>query len=396
MRIVRLFLLIILLIGSSGCWDRIELNEVSFVSGIAIEKGDKYNYLLTLEVINAEEFGGETTQGNTGTILFSAEGDSIAELSDRMNVGLTRQLNFSHTRVIVIDEELARQGVSSFLQYFERSAEYRNDFHLVISRGIKAQDIIGTTYPIYRIPSMKMDSQFRSMEEEWGGYPEVRLTDFTHNIIAEGRYPVAAAVTVQGNHKKGKSVENNRKADLDGIVVLNGLSLFDIDKLVGYLSVEQTRDYMWIRNNINKTTVKATTPEEAFFSARIYNSHTTLKANYKNNRPVITIDIVLEGDVLSDESKLTIDKLSRFEQLEEELKKEIETKIKNTVTHVQEEYGIDIFGFGEAMRRQHYQQFKKVKDNWDEEFKKAEINVQAKVFLRRDGIRTRSFLDEME
>ncbi|OIJ20809.1 hypothetical protein BKP45_08420 [Anaerobacillus alkalidiazotrophicus] len=393
---VRLLLLIVILFGLCGCWDRTELNEVSFVSGMAIEKGDKYQYLLTVEAINAEEFGGETTQGNTGTITFSAEGNLIAEISDKMNVGLTRVLNFSHTRVVVIDEELAREGIAPFLQYIERSAEFRNDFHLVIARGVKASDIIGTTYPLYRIPSMKMDAQFRSMEEEWGGYPELRLTDFTHNIISEGRHSVAAAVTVQGDPKKGDSVENNRKSDLDAIVVLNGLSLFNKDKLVGYLNVDQTRDYMWTRNNIKKTTLTATTPEGNFFAVQIFNSHTSLKTDYKNNRPEITIDLMIEGDLLSDESVVPVDNLTRFDLMEEETKKEIEKTIKDTITHVQEEFGIDIFGFGDALRRQHYQKFKKVKENWDEEFKKAEITVQAKVFLRRDGTRTRSFLDEME
>jgi spore germination protein KC len=383
------------LLVTSGCWDRKELNEVSFVTGMALEKGEKYQYFLTVEVINAEEFGGETTQGNTGTIRYTMEGDLIAELNDKMNVGLTRDLNFSHTRVIVIDETLAREGIGSFLQFLERSAEFRNDFHLVISRGIKASDIIGTTYPIHRIPSLKMDEQFQSMEKEWGGYPDVRLTDFTSNITSDGRHPVAAAITIQGSPEKGDDVDNNKQADLDAIVVLNGLSVFKDDKLIGFLDVEQARDYLWTQD-LKKTTFTAKTPDGNFFAVRFFNSHTNIQTSYENNRPQITIELVLEGDLIATQSKVPIDKLTRFKELEEEAQKEVERKIKGTITHVQEEYGVDIFGFGETMYRQHYQQFKPIKDYWDEEFKKAEINVNAKVFLRRDGIRSRSFLEEMK
>ncbi len=384
-----------MLLGASGCWDRKELNEVSFVTGMALEKGEKHQYSLTVEVVNAEEFGGETTQGNTGTITYTMEGDLIAELNDKMNVGLARDLNFSHTRVIVIDETLANEGIGPFLQFLERSAEFRNDFHLVISRGVNASEIISTTYPIHRIPSIKMDEQFQTMEKEWGGYPDVRLTDFTSTITSDGRHPVAATVTIQGSPEKGDDVNNNKQADLDAIVALNGLSVFKDDKLIGYLDVEQARDYLWTQD-LKKTILTATTPDGNFFAVRFFNSHTNIQTSYENNRPHITIELVLEGDIIATQSKVPIDKLTRFKELEEEAQKEVEQKIKGTITHVQKEYGVDIFGFGETMYRQHYQKFKSIKDYWDEEFKKAEINVNAKVILRRDGIRTRSFLEEME
>jgi spore germination protein KC len=147
---------------------------------------------------------------------------------------------------------------------------------------------------------------------------------------------------------------------------------------------------------LKKTTFTAKTPDGNLFAVRFFNSHTNIQTSYENNRPQITIELVLEGDLIATQSKVPIDKLTRFKELEEEAQKNVEQKIKGTITHVQEEYGVDIFGFGETMYRQHYQQFKSIKDYWDEEFKKAEINVNAKVLLRRDGIRTRSFLEEME
>ncbi|OIK14620.1 hypothetical protein BIV60_11275 [Bacillus sp. MUM 116] len=66
--------------------------------------------------------------------------------------------------------------------------------------------------------------------------------------------------------------------------------------------------------------------------------------------------------------------------------------ILSNIKKVQKEYQTDIFGFGEEMYRQDYQNFKKVQDHWDELFSYAIVKVHVKVQLRRSGIRTKSLL----
>ena len=67
-----------------------------------------------------------------------------------------------------------------------------------------------------------------------------------------------------------------------------------------------------------------------------------------------------------------------------------------TIKTVQKDYGIDIFGFGEVVARQDYKNFKKVKDDWDEAFKDAEIDVGVNIKIRRAGIRTKGVFDRMK
>nr|WP_084372464.1 Ger(x)C family spore germination C-terminal domain-containing protein [Halalkalibacter krulwichiae] len=66
------------------------------------------------------------------------------------------------------------------------------------------------------------------------------------------------------------------------------------------------------------------------------------------------------------------------------------------MSEVQEQFGVDIFGFGEKMSKQHYKQFKKHITDWNEEFKKAKITVGATVYIRRDGMRTKSFIEQIK
>lgn len=392
---VRVLLVIVVLLGLNGCWDRRELNEISFVTGMAIEKGEDQQYYLSVEAINAAELNAQTAEGKTPTITYTMEGNTIAELTDKMHVSITRDLEFSHTRAIIMDEELAREGIAPFLQFLERNSEIRNDIHLLIAKGVKARDIISTTYPVQKAPSLKLDVQIQSMIDEWGGYQDDHLTDFSTHIISKGRQPVSAVVSIEGNPEKGKTMENNNKTELDSLVVLNGLAIFNQDKLIGFLSVEETRNYVWTQN-LSNTSISAPCSNDKFFTMRVNNSQTEVEVDYKNDKPFITVELVIEGDILTSQCKENEDKLKQIKEFEGIMKDQVEKQVKGVITHVQEEYSLDIFGFGEDMNRQHYQQFKKVEDQWDEEFAKAVIEVDAKVFIRREGIRSKTILDEME
>ncbi|MCT8139433.1 hypothetical protein H1D32_18025 [Anaerobacillus sp. CMMVII] len=64
----------------TGCWDQNELNELSLVTGMAIDKGKDTRYKLTVEVLNPPALETEGMGTQTASIVFSYEGESLAEL----------------------------------------------------------------------------------------------------------------------------------------------------------------------------------------------------------------------------------------------------------------------------------------------------------------------------
>ncbi|RBW68500.1 Ger(x)C family spore germination protein [Bacillus taeanensis] len=394
MRIISLCLFSLLLIGLlSGCWDRKELNEVSFVTGVAIEKGENAKFKVTVGVANASQLSPQKSEGNTPSVTFSLEGNSISELLDKMNVGLTRELRYSHTRTLVIDEKVAREGTGDFLDTLERSGEFRNDFNILIAKDVKASDVLNITFPLQKIPSLKIHEQAASMFQEWGGDPNMRLTDFISAISSKGRHPVAEAVTIIGSPKQGMMVENNKKLEPDALVTLEGIGVFKGDKLIGYLNLEDTRNYVWTQD-LQKTTLTISCGEEKYIDVRIINSSSTIKSNYKGETPNFQVKIIAEAQLNGTQCKDNLEKIDTHRKFESDIEKKVESMIVKTITKVQEEYGVDIFGFGEVMQRQHYDQFQKVKEHWDKEFVKADVDVQANIYLRRTGTHNKSFLTE--
>ncbi|MFV8829066.1 Ger(x)C family spore germination protein [Alkalihalobacterium sp. APHAB7] len=384
------------LIIVTGCWDRYELNDVSVVSGMALHKGTEGRLQLSVEAINAKQIYEGESEGGTPAIVYGIEGNTVAELVDKLNVGYTRKPIFSHIQTVVIDEELAREGVGEFFQYLERNGEFRNDFKIIVARGVRAEDIISTTYPVQKVPSLKLSVQIDTMEEEWGGEPKVRLTDFIRAITASGRHPVTAAMTIDGDPTKGQHSAHIKKLKPEPIVIVDGIAVFNNDKLVGYLNTEDTRNYLWTQDEIKLTTISVPCDENNFLGIRIKNSSTKIKTSYHDKKPRITVDILLESVLQSSQCAEDLTSIETYEKYQELIDKYIEEQIKGTIQKVQQTYGIDIFGFGNTFHRQHPRKFKELKDHWDDEFAKAEIDVVTSVYIRRAGIRTDGFLDKIE
>jgi spore germination protein KC len=378
----------------TGCWDRVELNDVAVVTGIAVEKGKDYKYKMTVEILNASENSKMQAQGNTPSITYSQEGNSISELAHRMNIGLSRELIYSHTRVFIIGKDIAEEGVRGFLDYLERSGEFRNDFNILLYEEGNASDALKITYPLQKVSSLKLNKQIETLYRDWGGDPNIRLTDFISALTSEGREPTIATIHVKGDPKKGKSVENIQMTDPDAIVEVTGLAIFKDDKLVETLSPTDTRSYLWLKEiQSTSLTVPCDNEENNFVDIRILESKASIKSEIKDGTPHFSIQINAEGRLDGTQCAPNLEKIKTYESIEKSAEQLIKKEVSNTIKQVQE-YESDIFGFGEVLNRQHYSQFKKIKSEWNEHFSESTFDINVSVFLRRSGIRNKSFETE--
>ena len=390
----------ILLIGISllltGCWDQRELSTITIVTGMAIDKGKNGKFKLTIESVNETELYEQTATGNSPSVLFSLEGETIAELAYKMNIGFSKNVIYSHMRTLVVSKAIAESGMMEFLDTFERSRELRDDFDVILAKEGEAADILQVVYTFQKSSSLKIMSQLESATKGWGSTPNVKVKDLISALISPGRQPVMTAVRIQGKPKKGESVDNMKKTHPDAIVVIDSMALFKGEKLVGFLSVEDTRNYLWTQNQIENTSISVPCGENQFAALRITDSKTKVKGRIKNGKPKIGVDIVMEGSIYGSSCKGHMDDPKTYKKLDELTNQYVREKVSKTIQTVQDDYGVDIFGFGEVVYRQDYKQFKKVEDHWDEAFKDAEIDVSVNTMIRRAGLRTKGVLDRMK
>ena len=152
----KLLGLIVITVLLTGCWDQRELADISIVTGMAVDKGKNEKYKLTIEAINATELNAKTASGNSPSIVYSLEGNTVAELAYKMNIGVSKSLIYSHMRVFVMSKDIASSGMMAFLDSFERSRDLRDDFDIVVAKEGKAADILQVFYVVQKSPSLKM------------------------------------------------------------------------------------------------------------------------------------------------------------------------------------------------------------------------------------------------
>lgn len=390
-----LFLYACCLLLLTGCWDRKELGEVSLVTGIAIDKGDKAKYKFTVESLNATALNPKTRGTGAPAIVFTLQGDDISELADKMNIGLSRHAIFSHMRTVVIGKEIAKEGMFELFDYMERSRQIRNDFNVLVADGVPAHEVLQITYPIQKVPTLKINRQLKTLVEDWGGDPDIRMRDIIDALVSPGREPVTAVIRINGDPKKGMRKENLESTQPEANVVMDGMGIYKGMKYLGEVSTKDTRNYLWITDKLRRTTVTVPCETGSLFSVRVQHSKTDIQAAYLGHKPHITVDVDFESRIKSfkcGEDVSELGTLSAYEKLVEEA---VEKELLSTIELLQQKYQSDIFGFGEHMERQAYRHFKEVKDDWNEEFARAAIEVHVTAKIQRSGLITKSFLNEL-
>ncbi|MEM5014496.1 Ger(x)C family spore germination protein [Niallia taxi] len=393
MKWLNWFILLCFIPLLSGCWDRNELSKTSIVTGMAVDKGESFKYKLSIETTEAREMMVQTATGQAPSTVVSLEGNSVAELVSKFNVVNATIPIYSHMRVLVISEELAKEGMLDFMDFFDRNRQIRDDFMIVIARAGKAEDILKVNNMYKKSASLKLFTQLITMQKDWGGAPDIKLNDYTRIYNSEGQAPVLPAVQLIGNPKKGGNVENLKSEDPEAQVKVNSLGAFKNGKLVGYASLAEVRDLLFVQDNIKSTAITAKCEEgEKKFEYRVTHSSTKITAKEVKGIPHFYIKIKTEGILDGTTCTNKIGNTNAFEKQELSINKEMEKEIQDFIIKTKEQFNADIFGFGDLLREQDYKNFKKYKDTWDDGYAKSKMHIYFNSEIKRSGLRTDRFI----
>ena len=80
-----------------------------------------------------------------------------------------------------------------------------------------------------------------------------------------------------------------------------------------------------------------------------------------------------------------INKSEELKKIEDAVNKQISEEIAGAIKKAQTDFRSDIFGFGVSMHKQHPEKWEEIKENWDDFFSGAEINVSVESTIDRMG-----------
>jgi spore germination protein KC len=366
------------IVSLTGCFDRRELDTLGIVLGAGLDKGENDGEtMLTVQMVNP--VGGESSKGGKSSkggsaggsskpfLNISASGSNPNTIIREMQHKMSRRIYVAHSEVIVIGEELAKEGVRNSLDFFARAPEARMTLNVFVAKG-KAVDVLDISPEFEKFNSTELMKILRD-QTITSSVPIVTEFEFVSNLISKTTSPVAPMVEI--------SEENEQKR-----LNVTGCAVFKKDKMVGSFDNKQARGLLFVQNKVKSGVFQANI-KDAAATIEIRQARTKVKPTlFTDGKMVIDVDVQAMIGLGDQTGTINLADPDNSDKMLKAAKTAIEDEIQSAVDK-SKELNADVFGFGEYFNRKYPDQWKNMQSKWDELYKNINVNITAKT--RADG-----------
>ncbi|WP_243292461.1 Ger(x)C family spore germination protein [Bacillus sp. FJAT-47783] len=361
----KFFGVIIVLIVLTGCWNRKEIETLGFVLAAGIDQMED-KYVVSTQVANTEVLAKDVAGGEKSYFTYKSIGQSEFDaIRNVTNVGPNR-LFWSHTKVLVISEDVAKKGIKPALEFFTRDAEERRNFLIVIT-PLRAEKIIEANVKTKKLPAISLFDQLE-LEKATSKRVTINLNEFfrKYHTTESAMIPTVTIVTNQG--------------EVNGVSFKMGdTAIFKKDKLVGYFSPNEIRGVLWVKEDVKSAIVVTDCPKKTNELERIsfetFQNKSDVTVVKKNDNFEFHIKVIEKGNLaeapcVSGETNPKV-----IKDLEKIKKEKIKSEILTALEKAQK-MKVDVFGFGELVHRTYPKEWKHIEKEWDEIFSNITVNIE--------------------
>lgn len=383
----------------SGCWDDRELNELGVTSGSAYD-WENNEWKATYQVINpssgASGMGG-SGGGSTSSppfVTFTVKGRTIMEAIERTNLTSTREMFFSHSRITVIGESLAKHGINQLIDMFLRKQDARETVFVFISKG-EAGDILDQLMQLTKNQGAGIQLMIEQESRLLSFYPGTRLFELAMALSSESGSAVLPEIMLTGPDIMDETTETGR-TDLPSRLALGRLGVIKGEKFVGWLSQKQAFGLSFMTDNIKTATIAfASQPRKSDkldASFILQNSRTTVHPVWAKDHFIMDIDIKGSGVLTELGSVMDLNDRKAISEMEASLERQVLSLVNNSWTEVKK-LGADVTGFAVRVHRSDRKRWKQIEKNksWDSVFQEIEIRPHVSFQIERTGLSNKSF-----
>lgn len=375
--------LIIIMIFTPGCWDKVEIEKRAFIYLLAVDKAESEETASVGGVIKPFY---EDEDKRIKTIIFvpipskiSAGGEgkafinmeettsSIPEAIRDANLSENRQFFLGQTIMIALGEKLVsdKQLFKETLDYLEREPQINREAKIIVVKG-NFDDIKNIEPDLDKLPSFYI----RGILEN---------ADIRSSVFAADLNEVFSTIRNNGDTVMPVIEVTGKKVKVNGIALIKGY------KLLTMADIKYVRPYTFITNKFQQGRKFISYKNHIIpFNITSFNRKIWLTED-KSNKLKYKLYFRIEGDL--DQYYFT-DKISNDENIDEIkniIEKSLSLELKEAMDYFQKEVGHDFLNIGDYTNKYHNKIYKKYKDNWDEAFKNAQFEYEVDVRIRRIG-----------
>jgi len=368
----------------SGCWDRRELDELAIVLGAGVDLAPGNQIRLTLQLAKPRSWttgaaGGGHARAEAPAWTVSETGETVFDAQSKLTTRLSRRVDFKHALIFIFGEEVARRGMIKHENYFVRSAEARENSWVLVAKG-EARKILETSSQLESGSALEISDIARSKNVY-----STNLKNLIATLATPGANPIIPRVEVV---EQGSSRTPEEKFTRHQVVAFTGAAVFRQDKLAGWLNEEETEGAIWIRGEPGKRVLVIPSLDESGekIAISVTRFHTRVEPSYDGKAIRFHVKVALEGNVAEQESKENILEEKTRKALEKKMAADVQEKARRVLEKAQAEYGVDIFNFGEVFHRRYPQEWKKLKNKWNDIFPGAGVDLTVAAYIRNSGL----------
>lgn len=371
MRTLKLGLILLLLINLTGCWSKVELDELIFIYGLYIDPGKEPGTVevtisapLPNRLMSGEQAGSGSGDGKTYATV-SKTAATLPEAISSIQKDLTRQINLAHLKVVVIGKEYAQQGISELLEWFKRDPGFPLGTYIMASPG-SAKEITQLT-PVFEQQPSQVLMEFAQ---------EKFMFDTTVKdcLLAEASR-MGFAMTYLSFGQKSEVSEQGKPEFWAGI---QGAMLFNKTKMTGTLKIKESKALAWAEGHLRFPLYSITWNDGKGAATAIFVSAKSSKnVTMSSNGPVFKVQLKGRTSILykkdfkntnlEDEERLIVTTLQNI------VSKDVATAIQKT-----QEAGSDVLHLGLLMEWNYPKKWEKLREQWDDYYAHdADIQVTA-------------------
>jgi len=399
----------------SGCFGGRETDDVAYILVIGHDKAEepgkiKFTYQIAVprgaggsggggggESTGGGKAGGAKASGITNTIT----APTPAEARMLLNSTLSRFPSASHAVALIFSEEVAREGLHSFVSYAVRNRDFHGSLLIVVVAG-SAEEYIRKNIPRLEPNMAKFYEVFIQSAAASGFFLRSTLHGFYTRLKNPGASPYALYSGLnpgtgqdipagpQTPEQKGEPYLP-RGAPITGTgnpAEFIGMAVFRGDKMVGVLDSEETRAVNILMGKLPESLIGVVDPLEPshFVGLSIRNAKKPqITASLNGGAPIFDVDVPIEAEIITATSGINYEAAAYRKLLEAQVSHLLAGQIQRMLRHTQA-LGADVAGFGMHLRPQFPDASAMLETNFSALYQAADIRLNVSTEIRRTGL----------
>ena len=345
-KLLCIILIFTMCITLGGCYDSKEISRIAFVIAVGFDE-DSY----TFQIVKPSAFGKE---GSEDSPLFTTtiKAQNVYIAMDRLNSSISERCDYSHIKMVIFSRNKLQKGIGNEIDAMLKSNDFHPNTRIAMCEGKVSEYMKDMEIPLDANPAEYYENLFKENFTEYS--PDITLKDLQRNYKNQ---VTGNVIPVIGSDSTGMAVTKNYR--------LTGTS---------------TTDEVLIYNILKEKDFEGNYPLENNAVVSLRKKKSKFTVNLSDETPLISVDIVLEGNIIwSEENK---DKAI----FEVQAKEQTESEVTEFLYKCSTLYKADIFEFHRLAKVNYLTIPNWEKEDWQGLFERANYNVTVNIDIKREGL----------